>query len=137
MPYGTYMNAGVIFFRSCERVRQLWRGWKRAFLADPTLPARPELIRDQPTFGATLHASRPRLFVLAPEYNVRICEPIHIAGLAKILHSDFAAMLDGSIERLAQFLNTETGPRVFIPSTGQMLVCNYAGLNELRFASAE
>jgi hypothetical protein len=135
-PYGTYMNAGVIFFRSCDRVRRLWQEWRRAFLTDPTLPARPELIRDQPTLETALHACRPHLFVLAPEYNVRICEPIHVAGHVKILHGDFATMLDGSIERLVQFLNTETGPRVFIPSTGQMLVCNYTGLHEVRFTRA-
>lgn len=135
-PYGTYMNNGVIFFRSSDPVRRLWQEWKRRFRADPTLPVRPDLIRDQPTFEAALHDCRPRLFVLAPEYNVRICEPVHIAGAARILHGDFAAMLDGSIERLAQFLNSEAGPRVFIPSTGQMLVCNYTGLDERQFAGA-
>jgi hypothetical protein len=130
------MNNGVIFFRACERVRRLWREWKQRFRADPTLPVRPDLIRDQPTFEAALHDCRPRLFVLAPEYNVRVCEPVHIAGSARILHGDFSAMLDGSIERLAHFVNLETGPRVFIPSTGQMLVCNYTGLHERRFADA-
>ena len=135
-PYGTYMNAGVILFRCCEPVRRLWGEWKQRFRADPTLTVRPDLIRDQPTFESALHDCQPRLFVLPPEYNVRICEPVHIAGSARILHGDFPAMLDGSIERLAHFLNSETGPRVFIPSAGRMLVCNYTGLHERRFADA-
>ncbi|HTZ34830.1 MAG TPA: putative nucleotide-diphospho-sugar transferase [Stellaceae bacterium] len=119
-PFGTHMNSGVIVFANNRRTRRLWRLWRERFVEDPYLG---DVIRDQPAFEAALPASGARLFVLAPEFNLRL-EPFgeRIAGPVRILHGPHGVIEDGRVAALAEFLNSESGVRSYDWDTGEMRI---------------
>ena len=125
-PLGTHMNTGVIVFDNNERTRDLWRIWQRRFKEQPWLLS---AVRDQPAFEYALKVSKVRMFVLAPEFNMRLA-PLgsQIAGEVRIFHGPHHLMRDGSIASLARFINSERGIRIFDWRSGQMHIQDITGV---------
>ena len=84
-PYGfPQFNAGVVFYRTSERVRAFLREWARRFFASGQA-------RDQVVLKDMLWRTDLRWYVLPPEYNLRrltmldAWEPLDVR--VKIVHS--------------------------------------------------
>jgi hypothetical protein len=125
-PLGTHMNSGVIVFNNNERTRELWRTWQHRFEKRPRLLS---VVRDQPAFEYAVKASKVRMFVLAPEFNMRLA-PLggQIAGEVKIFHGPHHMIRNGSIASLARFINSESGIRIFDWRSGQMQMQDITGV---------
>ncbi len=125
-------NTGVVAWRACERTSQFMRAWQEtylAWLADEPFAgagkAKPRRVArsratgrshslggaaDQPAFRRCAWQHDVRLFVLAPEYNLRLGEPTAIVDRVRVIHGrrdDFAA--------LAARINSGQGPRTWPP----------------------
>jgi hypothetical protein len=133
VPLAFYeFNTGVLAWRACDRVAAFMRSWQETYLAwlaeEPfsgagkANPRRIERSRatgrshsiggaaDQPAFRRCAWQHDVRLFVLGPEYNLRLGEPTAIVERVRVIHgrrSDF--------DDLAARVNAETGPRIWPP----------------------
>jgi hypothetical protein len=65
--------------------------------------------------------------VLSPEFNLKISEPVHISGYAKILHGYHKEDWMENPAALAYFLNKSQDNRVWLPAEG--LRCLQGGPN--------
>jgi hypothetical protein len=101
------LNAGVIFCRNNARVRRVLRTCREMHAG---WASDEEHTSDQPALRCALWKSRISLYVLAPEYNARLCFPAFLSGEAKILHCRF-----DNLRKAARITNASLEPRTFQP----------------------
>jgi hypothetical protein len=124
------LNTGVLAWRAGERVESFMRDWQETYEAwlrdEPFAGAGKASVRrvarsqatgrtqslggaaDQPAFRRCAWQHRLSLFVLAPEYNLRLGEPMAVVERVRVIHgrhSDYDA--------LAQRVNELHGPRIW------------------------
>ncbi len=108
------INAGVLVFRSNERMRRVFREWRTryvAWLENP--PFRSSVPRDQPSFRHTIWVTGTPIYILGPEYNWRPWMNSYLCGEARIVHS-----YSDDYDKLISLANAESGPRLFPPLPG-------------------
>jgi hypothetical protein len=120
-------NTGVIAWRASEQIDEFMRSWQSTYSAwlqnEPFAGAarasarrqarRPRATAtswggaaDQPAFRRCAWEHDVRLFVLAPEYNLRLGEPATVVDRVRVIHGRHP-----DIEGLAAQINARTGPR--------------------------
>ena len=104
----TEFNTGVIAFRGSDRVRALFREWKRVAVE---LQDREE--NDQPSLRQVLYRSDLRWATLAPEYNFRIPFPGYASGPVKVIHGRHP-----DLTGIEKQINGTSEMRVYIPGVG-------------------
>jgi hypothetical protein len=132
------LNTGVLAWRASERTAAFLRAWQETYQswlehepfagagkANPQRLAK-SLARghtqslggaaDQPAFRHCVWERELSLYVLAPEYNLRLGEPAAIVGQVRVIHGRHAD-LDG----LAAQINARRAPRVWPPPRPSLL----------------
>ncbi len=115
-------NTGVVAWRASERIASFMRDWEQtyaAWLREEPFPgaATPNPRRlsratsrggtaDQPAFRRCAWQNDVRLFVLAPEYNLRLGLPTTVVETARVIHGRHR-----NLEGLAARINDTRGPR--------------------------
>ncbi|HTA05932.1 MAG TPA: hypothetical protein VK774_06190, partial [Solirubrobacteraceae bacterium] len=124
------LNTGVLAWRAEERVEAFLRAWQEtyeAWLRDEPFPgagkASPRRIArsqakgrtqslggaaDQPAFRRCAWQHELSLFVLAPEYNLRLGEPMAVVERVRVIHGRHS-----DYETLAERVNEPQGPRIW------------------------
>ncbi|MGO9489052.1 MAG: hypothetical protein ACLQBB_08525 [Solirubrobacteraceae bacterium] len=113
------LNTGVIAWRTGERTAAFMRSWQETYLAwarEPPFAAaggvmtdRPRSrggAADQPAFRHCAWQHDMRLYVLAPEYNLRLGEPATVVERVRVIHGRHP-----DYEGLAARINDRHGPR--------------------------
>lgn len=95
-------NTGVLAFRNCDQVRELFAEWLRVYEDNPDLYGE----NDQGPLREVLLDWPGRFWAMSPEYNCRFGFGGQAAGLIKILHGRSDDMAG-----LAQRINADTGIR--------------------------
>jgi Nucleotide-diphospho-sugar transferase len=100
------LNTGVLVFRNSDKIAQLFSDWTANYAAIG-------LKNDQPAFRLTLW-QRPdiRIATLPSEYNMVCGKASALAWKALIIHGRY------DLERIALEINSELGPRAFVPNRG-------------------
>jgi hypothetical protein len=123
VPQAFYeLNTGVVAWRASERMREFMRDWEQTYAdwlrAEP-FPgaAKPDTrhrsrttsrggTADQPAFRRCAWQSGLRLFVLAPEYNLRLGVLNAVVAPVRVIHGRHR-----NLEGLAARINDTRGPR--------------------------
>jgi hypothetical protein len=120
------LNTGVIVWRANERTAAFMRGWEETYLewtrAEPFpgagnvapratavpsgAPGSQGRAADQPAFRRCAWVHDVRLFVLAPEYNLRLGEPATVVERVRVIHGRHQ-----DYDALAARVNDRRGPR--------------------------
>jgi hypothetical protein len=112
-------NCGVIAWRSSEAVAEFLRCWEEthcAWLEEEVLEGLPgnrehpsrSWPGDQPPFRRCAWQHGMRVYVLPPEYNLRLGIQTTVAGRVRLIHGRF-----GDYELLARRMNKSQLPRTF------------------------
>ncbi len=111
-------NTGVVAWRASERVSEFMRSWEETYRAwqvedvlsgpygDPH-PSRSGM-RDQPSFRRCAWQHGVRIYVLPPEYNLRLGYLTTFVDRVHVIHGRF-----GDYEMLAERMNRKPTPRTF------------------------
>jgi hypothetical protein len=106
-------NAGVVAWRSSERVAEFLRSWQETYidwLSSEPFPGTRHVSRsgrgDQPAFRHCAWQHGIRLFVLPPEYNFRAMHPTTLREMVRIIHARH-----DDYESLAEQVNWRRGLR--------------------------
>jgi hypothetical protein len=118
VPQAFYeLNTGVLAWRASERVSTFMRSWQEtyaAWLADEPFAGAGKASRsrraDQPAFRRCAWQHGLRLFVLAPEYNLRLGFPTTVVERVRVIHGEHP-----DHEALAAQLNSRRLPRTWPP----------------------
>lgn len=118
VPQAFYeFNTGVLAWRASERVSAFLRSWEEtyvAWLADEPFAGAGKASRsrraDQPAFRRCAWQHGLRLFVLAPEYNLRLGFPTTVVERVRVIHGEHP-----DYEALAAQLNSRRLPRTWPP----------------------
>lgn len=78
-----YFNGGVLYFNDTAGARRFSLEWHRLWLKSSASQSH---CRDQPALNAALHIAKPRLAVLADDYNAQLRVSPAAANGAKIWH---------------------------------------------------
>jgi hypothetical protein len=131
VPVAFYeFNTGVVAWRASDRMEAFMRSWQDTYLAwledEPfagaSKPNERRLARrallgrslsrggtaDQPAFRRCAWEHDVRLFVLAPEYNLRLGQPTTVVEKVRVIHGRHR-----DFEALAAQINDRQGPRVW------------------------
>jgi hypothetical protein len=124
-------NTGVIAWRASEQIEAFMNSWQSTYSAwlrdEPFAGAAQASARrrarrprgaatswggaaDQPAFRRCAWDHDVRLFVLAPEYNLRLGTPATVVDRVRVIHGRHP-----DVERLAAQINARTGPRSWPP----------------------
>jgi hypothetical protein len=112
-PCFQHLNTGVIAYRRTDKVMDFFRNWFGEYKTE-LAAASGHLPHDQVSFQRLLYASDLRLYLLPPEYNLRLTCPqlVRIWAKARIIHSrDMPDLPD-----LGRRLNSESNFRVVFPN---------------------
>ncbi len=109
------LNTGVLAWRASERTDAFLQSWEETYsrwLLEQPFPRAGEAgdAADQPAFRRCAWEQGLGLYVLAPEYNLRLGEPATVVERVRVLHGrthDF--------EALAARVNAKHGPRTYTP----------------------
>ncbi len=112
-------NTGVIGYRSGPELQEFLRRWHAEY-RDKFRALQSGSIQDQPAFRFALYHSRLQVYVLPPEYNLRIYHPVCIGG-----HSGPAILHDHNphLRWLAKALSRGRRPRVFGMADPWLTLC--------------
>lgn len=112
-------NTGVIGYRLTPRVQEFFHRWHAEYLAK-FRALQEGSIQDQPAFRFALYHSDLQVYVLPPEYNLRIYHPVCIGG-----HSGPGILHDHNphLKWLAKALSRGRRPRVFGMHDPWLVVC--------------
>jgi hypothetical protein len=133
LPEAFYeLNTGVLAWRASERTDAFLRAWQETYetwlteepfagagKADHERIARSRAAgharslggaADQPAFRHCAWEHELRLYVLAPEYNLRLGEPAAIVRRVRVIHGRHR-----DVEGLAARINARSGPRLWPP----------------------
>ena len=102
------MNTGVLLFRNCESVRDLFVVWKKRHQEHLESGV---TTRDQPAFREVLYHSNVIFSTLPNEYNFRV-------NKVNSARSDYVYILHGrnvNMEKLASRINRSVGRRAYFP----------------------
>jgi hypothetical protein len=116
------LNTGVLVWRSSEQLDAFLGDWQQTYLAWRELAPFPRAggadalaagkrgsggrAADQPAFRRCVWKHGLRLYVLGPEYNMRLGEPVTIVAPVRVIHGRHA-----DLEGLAARVNERHGPR--------------------------
>jgi hypothetical protein len=100
------LNTGVLVFRNSDKIAQFFSDWTANYSAIG-------LKNDQPAFRLTLW-QRPdiRVATLPSEYNIVCGKAAALMWNALVIHGR------SDLERIALEINSEFGPRAFVPNRG-------------------
>jgi hypothetical protein len=109
------LNTGVLAWRSGGRMDAFMRDWQQTYarwLVEKPFAGAGDAhdAADQPAFRRCAWEHGVSLYVLAPEYNLRIDEPATVVERVRVIHG---RTRDG--EALAARLNRRDGPRSYAP----------------------
>jgi hypothetical protein len=105
------LNTGVIAFRKDEKVEAFFNRWELMY---------EKMKKEQPSFRTALWMSAEiRHATLPSEYHFICAKGMAVAWEAKLLHDR------GDLSSFASIINSDTGPRVFVPGWG--LIHSYRG----------
>jgi hypothetical protein len=109
------LNTGVLAWAASERTDAFMRGWQETYsrwLVEQPFPRAGEAgdAADQPAFRRCAWEHRLGLYVLAPEYNLRLGEPATVVERVRVIHGRAR-----DYEALGARLNAKHGPRVYSP----------------------
>jgi len=109
-PSFAEVNTGVMLYRACEPVAELFREWLKLAIAGQEKT--PPDVHDQPAFREALAKSRVRFYTLPPEYNLRADFPSFLPAGAelKILHAR-----KGDLVAMRKLIESSNKIRVFLP----------------------
>ena len=110
------MNGGLVIFRSCPSVEELFFEWERLFYEDIEIiksMGKTINLQDQPSFRCALYNSDARLCVVPPEYNCRFIFPTFVQQKVKILHGRHR-----DLPSVAEEVNRRQGARIYFPGKG-------------------
>jgi hypothetical protein len=111
-------NCGVLAWRASDRVADFLRSWEETYrawleqdvltgpLGDPT-PTRSGM-GDQPAFRRCAWQHGMSIFVLAPEYNLRVGRLTTVVDRVRVIHGRY-----DDYEKLAARMNRKLVPRTF------------------------
>lgn len=104
-------NTGVIAYRDCKKVRDLFDSWSKWYNSSNHVSDR---FRNQSSFTRALWESEVDYLVLPQEYNVRIYpgRGAYLTHYAKIMHGRHP---DG-LKKCSELANSKLGPRVYYQS---------------------
>ncbi len=130
VPQAFYeFNTGVIAWRANERTAAFLRSWEETYRAwlheDPfDTPGRGSRggRADQLAFRRCAWQHQLRLFVLGPEYNLRLGYPTTVVDRVRVIHGRHE-----DYEALAARINHRQGPRTWPPPTRRGLRAKVAG----------
>jgi hypothetical protein len=117
-PAFAEFNCGVVAWRASERVAAFLQAWEETYrawlerdvlegqLGDPN-PSRSG-IGDQPAFRRCAWQHGMRVYVLPPEYNLRLGYQTTVVGRVRLIHGRF-----GDYEMLAERMNRTVVPRTY------------------------
>ncbi len=110
-------NTGVLAWRSSDRVSAFMRSWQETYVAwleDEPFPGAGKASRsrraDQPAFRRCAWEHGLRLFVLAPEYNLRLGYPTTVVERVRVIHGEH-----DDFDALAARINDRVWPRPWPP----------------------
>ncbi len=110
-------NTGVVVWRRGDRVAAFMRDWEETYLAwlrEEPFPGAGKASRgrraDQPAFRRCAWKHGLRLFVLAPEYNLRLGYPSTVVERVRVIHGEH-----DDYDALADQLNRNPRPRTWPP----------------------
>ncbi len=109
------LNTGVLAWHASTRTDAFLRSWEETYsrwLIEQPFPRAGEAgdAADQPAFRRCAWEHALRLYVLAPEYNLRLGEPATIVERVRVIHGRAR-----DYEALAARLNGKHGPRAYSP----------------------
>ena len=120
-------NSGVLLFRRCEVIAELFQKWSRNYHDQPSqkpewlLPGGKHIyggdLPNQPALRRALYQSSVRIAALPPEYNCRINFPGALHTPVKLIHGR-----PDSAQKTAALLNRKTLPRVHLMQGGKLKV---------------
>lgn len=127
------LNSGVIVFRRCKPVKELFQDWERVFWENQSksntleIPKRKKVkqgIADQPFLRSMLYNSDVRFSTLTPEYNC-IWNIGFVTGTVKIVH--FAGWAGGALSSdfvndFTVRINSSDASRVFRASPKELVI---------------
>ena len=110
-------NTGVLAWRASERVAEFMRDWEATYLAwleDEPFAGATKASRggraDQPAFRRCAWQHGLSVFVLAPEYNLRLGYPTTVVDRVRVIHGNHE-----DFEALAARINASERPRTWPP----------------------
>jgi hypothetical protein len=110
-------NTGVLAWRASERVADFMRSWEQTYIAwlgDEPFAGAGKASRsrraDQPAFRRCAWEHGLRLFVLGPEYNLRLGYPAAVVDRVRVIHGD-----SDDYDALAARINDRHKPRTWPP----------------------
>ncbi|NEP11870.1 MAG: hypothetical protein F6K14_17000 [Symploca sp. SIO2C1] len=103
-------NTGVILFKKTPETTQFFSDW---LVSTKQWAEKHGKTSDQTTFQNLLYQSDLKKVTLPPEYNCRFVFPVGVCGTVKLLHGRHP-----NFPELAQEINSELGPRLFMPRWG-------------------